>query len=310
MKRFVWSVVSTLTKYTVQAINTYFNLLVDIVVENGGDVLKFAGDALFAAWPSSNQTELPARTCRAAMCGARIVGRCSNYPIVDDENRRGQIATLNVHCAVGTGELVGVHVGNKKRREYLFLGDPIDQVVEALSNSGLGEVVASPQAMKLLKRASELPGSTAAAGITDDLLEKQVVIARFSQPLIKFAEVSEQRKEKKRPSTLLQRMPVSTLTEYRNLVSLYAHSVVVANDAVNQEAVPSTAEYQSEVAELRTIFVMFINIQMTAVIHNNGASDNRLLKRLNNIFNLVTRELDRFSGHLRQFIVDDKGKVA
>ncbi len=274
------------------------------MVENGGDVLKFAGDALFAAWPSSSPSDLPSRTCSAALCGARIVGLCSNYPIVDEENRRGQIATLNVHCALGSGELVGVHVGNKKRREYLFLGDPIDQVVEALSNSGLGEVVASPRAMQLL---SHMSRTTDGKLMSKELLEKQVVIARFSQPLIRFAEVPQPRNEGT-PLKHLQRMPVATLAEYRDLVSLYAHSVVVTNDAVNLEMNPSSAECQNEGAELRTIFVMFINIQVSAVIRNHGDADERLLKRLNKIFNLVTRELDRFSGHLRQFIVDDKGE--
>jgi hypothetical protein len=45
---------------------------------------------------------------------------------------------LNVHCGVGVGRLVGLHVGDFKedqeeegvelRREFLILGEPIDQV--------------------------------------------------------------------------------------------------------------------------------------------------------------------------------------
>src|SRR6266542_2580531 len=35
----------------VSIINEYFGQLIDIIYEHGGDVVKFAGDALIAVWP-------------------------------------------------------------------------------------------------------------------------------------------------------------------------------------------------------------------------------------------------------------------
>jgi hypothetical protein len=54
---------------------------------------------------------------------------------------------LNVHCGIGVGHMLGLHVGDYReddgdegqednavelRREFLFLGDPINQVSQQL----------------------------------------------------------------------------------------------------------------------------------------------------------------------------------
>ena len=68
-------------------------------------------------------------------------------------------------------------------------------------------------------------------------------------------------------------------------------------------------ERQREEAELRNVYVMFINPLISVTVTGERAIDQATFKRLNNILNITTRELNRFSGHLRQFIVDDKGVV-
>ena len=155
--------VETLSK----TINSYFDMMVDLVHDRGGDVLKFAGDAFFAEWqvqpPTQGRTDyncfasLAECAHAAAKCGADIVKDCSDYVVTmdpDATNAEDQFALLNVHCGLGVGHLVGLHVGdfgedergaavvdhrsdstrarknnpNEWRREFLFLGDPINQV--------------------------------------------------------------------------------------------------------------------------------------------------------------------------------------
>ncbi len=182
-------------------INSYFDMIIDEVNAHGGDVLKFAGDALFVEWrvqdehveqenddendgladhainpgwvlrqlntslssmhdfsdtlPRSQQ--LPLSVLRASMCAASIVRKYSDHEVVVPSNSTtfgsetnstgpGSVGVLNVHCGIGSGRLMGFHVrdchgGNsgedsdgqeennlELRREYLFLGDAIDQV--------------------------------------------------------------------------------------------------------------------------------------------------------------------------------------
>ena len=55
-------------------LNGYFGRLIDIIQDHGGDVIKFAGDALLAIWrPGAASQEAPADDIlRAAQCGLTI----------------------------------------------------------------------------------------------------------------------------------------------------------------------------------------------------------------------------------------------
>src|SRR3954462_3971321 len=52
-------------------LNTYFGQLIDLIAAHGGDVVKFAGDALLALWPASEE-DLPTATRQAAQCGLAV----------------------------------------------------------------------------------------------------------------------------------------------------------------------------------------------------------------------------------------------
>ena len=142
-----------------RVINSYFDELLREVHMYGGDVLKFAGDAFFCAWmiPPSDDDEQEERclgqVCvNAALCGAAIVSKFTSYHIsglpVND-------ATLSVHCGLGAGTMSLIHVGdNSERREFLFLGDPVKQVADAIEIAGLGELTASSFVRKCLESPS------------------------------------------------------------------------------------------------------------------------------------------------------------
>ena len=152
-----------------KVINSYFDMIVSEVIQHGGDILKFAGDAFFAEWKvvetpnekskaSTPLSELNASlvsisemdwdddedvpklsSCvlQAAKCAISIVEKFSDYHVTAVAGGNNE-AMLNVHCGIGVGHIVGLHVGDYKedqeeegvelRREFLILGDPIDQV--------------------------------------------------------------------------------------------------------------------------------------------------------------------------------------
>ena len=121
--------------------------------------MKFAGDAIFAEWrinskkidPKDTQSEIYKCVHNAATCGAEIVSKCSEYPVFNSDGI--QISTLNVHCGLAYGEMAGVHVGNDyNRREFVVLGDSIDQATKACDIATYGELMASPEAYKVLMR--------------------------------------------------------------------------------------------------------------------------------------------------------------
>jgi hypothetical protein len=60
-------------------------------------------------------------------------------------------------------------------------------------------------------------------------------------------------------------------------------------------------------AELRSVYTMFIKALISPQLTGSPQKDSVLFKALGNIMHVTSRELDRYSGQLRQFIVDDKG---
>jgi hypothetical protein len=305
-------------------------LIVDEISGHGGDVLKFAGDAVFAEWRVSpkNKVENLRDTVEgcvtvAAICGARIADQCSDYPVYSGTavgGRIGQgskVGSLNVHCGVGVGNLFALHVGNEMRRENLILGDPIDQVAEAEACAEHGEVVASFESLGVLARSSEFLSESLTQNLKD---QKPGVIARrgitMFAPTETFRFPYAHRKDTNIITTKLKEqldaMDTSHLQRYLKLLSLYVHPVSVANDKASREAHHVTAssvqERRATEAELRNVCVLFIMPMLSTKPSGNDEQDQMLFSLLNDMLNVTTRELNRFHGHLRQYIVDDKGK--
>jgi len=107
-------------------------------------------------------------------------------------------------------------------------------------------------------------------------------------------------------------LEVEALIEYRRLMSLYVHPVVVSNDVAasdgfrSSRVTSSVQERHREEAELRDVYVMFIKPLVSTELHGDYKNS---AQGLNDIMTLTTRELQRYNGHLRQFIMDDKGLV-
>ncbi len=123
-------------------LNRYFGELIQVVRANGGEVLKFAGDALLAQWPAHG--DLAAATARAAAASLVIQERLHDYPV--EETVR-----LSMRLALGAGQLHCLHVGGVLGRwEFFITGDPMAQLRQAQALAAAGQVVCSPEAWDLL----------------------------------------------------------------------------------------------------------------------------------------------------------------
>ena len=365
-----------------KVINTYFDMIASEVIMYGGDILKFAGDAFFAEWrvlddddeqskstiaknPLSDLNASLVSICErafdnsdipplsncvllAAKCGASIVKKFSDYQVTTaNGGTSNEKSMLNVHCGIGAGNLVGLHVGDYRadveesvelRREFLLLGEPIDQVcspgavVESLlifAPSLLhqvsvaadvatdGQVLASPKAMELL---------TYCCDLTDEqsLSHKPVCIAARDKCFLQFDVGIEQGpgSASLQPFESLrihcQSLRYSALQRLNLQMALYVHPVIRADELalsaairagkISQPTETLESRHRAE-AELRSVYTVFISPQIKPRITGMKLVDDDLFRKLNDIMYVTSRELDRYSGHLRQFIVDDKGVV-
>jgi hypothetical protein len=309
-----------------KAINSYFQLIVDEVLDGKGDLLKFAGDAVFIEWKATPEIDLEHCVEAAALCAAKIVSRCADFTVVAPngassdpssviQSQEEQIIQLNVHCGIGAGNMVGVHVGNDIRREYLLLGQPIQQATIATDFSQVGEVAVSAEALSILKRVCDVDESIA----NSDGKTPVLIATRGS---LNFSLKQRRGVHQPKVVTKLSRgvtchvegLEVDALRRYRRMMSLYVHRVVADNDAAASNNFKSTRtkrvtaqERHREEAELRNVFVMFVNPIVEVRVTKNEKANKKMYKLLDDIMNLSTREIERYCGHLRQFIVDDKG---
>ncbi|MCY1058720.1 adenylate/guanylate cyclase domain-containing protein [Nannocystis sp. SCPEA4] len=123
-------------------LNTYFGRLIEITAAHGGDVVKFAGDALTAVWVAEGSS---ARAAEAAVaCGLAIQAALHNLPIDDG-------IELSLRIGVAAGRIALVHVGGLGGRWQLVLvGPAIEAVRRAQALARPGEVVVDRRVATML----------------------------------------------------------------------------------------------------------------------------------------------------------------
>lgn len=159
-------------------LNEFFDEMVRIIHEHGGDVVKvscvsvaklwimasmpktpgivqFAGDAVMVLWESdrvdrrSNQTMQSAALC-ATQCALAIHNRLHNFKALDDDE--GAVH-LTLHIGIGCGQLTSIHVGGVFNRwEFVVGGPPMhSQCAIAEPSAEPGETVVSAEVWNLIK---------------------------------------------------------------------------------------------------------------------------------------------------------------
>ncbi|HKY54864.1 MAG TPA: adenylate/guanylate cyclase domain-containing protein, partial [Anaerolineales bacterium] len=149
-----------------RVLNEYFGQLIDIIHDYGGDIVKFAGDALIAVWPivpdllvtpdiittqaASNRENTISRadqwqwTMRVAECALKIRERLNNY--------RAEGSNLYLKLAISTGNITTAHVGGVFNRwEFLLTGAPLVELGIANSLANAGEIIITPSSWKLIR---------------------------------------------------------------------------------------------------------------------------------------------------------------
>jgi class 3 adenylate cyclase len=306
-------------------INGYFSAILKIIASFGGDVLKFAGDAVFAVFADqeknatktdSDSSPAVSQLLMAALCSDVIVQTLSDY----SPPQYPHLTTmLNVHCGVAYDfcELAVVStshdsnsnhpasfLGQRGRSELLLWGPVIDAVAEAEVKAELGEVHCCAKTQTELGLVGSLlakVGQPCAAQISPAVAEavehlKGNVSLRFKSVKFAMDQISKLLRPPARFSLQAALCP-------------FAHAVA----AKKEEGAPrerrsslhsnAVTELLSD-AELRPVFTVFAMVEGI-----DWADSDAALQTLQSIMDLACDICRVHSGALRQFIVDDKGVV-
>eukprot|EP00947_MAST-08B_sp_MAST-8B-sp1_P000620 g620.t1 len=273
-------------------LNSYFEQLVRMVAHAGGDVLKFAGDALMVLWQPVGSESLETRAVRTVSCGLEIQDHMHEAHI-------GEVAddvVLSVKVGIGCGQVAIIHVGgvndgSVNRMEYVTTGAPLIQAFGAEHHATAGEVVCSPEVKALVE------GSFTLEDVSDG-----------------FARVDRTgRKRHVRHRGVRRRARPGLGGGYGAANGQDSRGGGGGGDPIDCYVPLSLAPFLNDEeerwgSELRRVSIMFVNVgfsesELNHVLDAEGAM------RLHNVFSALQRVIFDSGGTINKFLVDDKGST-
>lgn len=118
----------------VKLLNSYFDLLCPIVLEEGGDIDKFIGDAMMALFEDSQKESGAIKAVRAALRIQKAIQKAGE----------GSKTKLLSRIGINTGPLVRGDIGSRHvRRDYTVIGDTVNRAQRFESQAPNGGVLIS-----------------------------------------------------------------------------------------------------------------------------------------------------------------------
>lgn len=129
-------------------VETYLSHQIDLLIESGGDILKFAGDAIFAVWYAKDEDDMGYQVHRAIRTALKIQKELHNYDIGDG-------LKFSLRIGIGAGSIHALHVGGVfDRYELIIAGDAVAEATESEKKAVPGQVAVSPLARRLVSGVS------------------------------------------------------------------------------------------------------------------------------------------------------------
>lgn len=118
----------------VRVLNEIFQPATDIIYACGGDVDKYIGDCIFAAFPGPAQAAKAAKSILGLFSGLKAKGN-----------------PFNVRIGVNAGRAVRANVGSRDRREYTYIGDAVNLAQRLESNCAPGRMLLAAEVYEKAK---------------------------------------------------------------------------------------------------------------------------------------------------------------
>ena len=121
-------------------INDYFKEMLAIIENFGGDVVKFAGDAMYVVWHATTSLDREIAVYRAVACGKEIVRKCNNRSVSLSPTTRISSTDETIFKRVSlTQSLLSGHCALERESDYEFESTDDEDNGVALSQGGIDE---------------------------------------------------------------------------------------------------------------------------------------------------------------------------
>ena len=145
-------------------VSACFASAIEEIHRRGGDVLKFAGDALFAAWFATEEREsLGDCVAEATRCALAVHARVAAG---DDRPAQTQTTKTELKVCVGAGRLCAFNVGGVGGKwEFVCAGEPLAQIARVMPAATGGGTLVSEEAFSSAFSAKSRRGSSLGRGV-------------------------------------------------------------------------------------------------------------------------------------------------
>ena len=269
------------------ALNRYMELLVNAIGRSGGDIFKFAGDAMIVLWPppKDNSDKDLTTLCRQAIQSALdIQSTLNDTTIIED-------IKLSVKIGFGIGEVTILHVGGVfSRAEYLAAGEPLLQAFEAehCAKSG-GVIIISKEVWNKINTYFDFKPVEE---------EHHGGDGHNNGPFYYVTKLKTGQKVQMKADALLitNQLKPSDIEALAPIITPYMPAAVVPYLELDSEKWS---------AELRRLTVMFLNLG----INLSDSKTEPGLKRIQLVITTVQKCIYKYQGSLNKLLMDDKGST-
>ena len=151
------------------ALNEYFDCAAGAVLDHGGEVLKYVGDAVMAIFPFDETIRSPVAMCNAALMAA-LDARARIRSRDADSDTAGR-PPIEIDVALHVGQVLYGNVGTARRLDFTVIGPAVNEAVrlEKLCKELDAPIVASARFRELCDHELVPLGRYAAAGVPGGL---------------------------------------------------------------------------------------------------------------------------------------------
>ena len=278
-----------------EELNKYLTQIVKKISRAGGDVLKFAGDAIIATWPlDEGDDDHRAQVQTPVQCAVDIQeyvtskdaqGKLkSSFRIILDEKNDDNNISLFVKFGLGMGKVAILHLGGMndnritERFEYFSIGDALQQAFNSEARAAPGQTVVTEDICKIVSTNCKVEslgdGFHKVTGVEKSVPWKRDVF-----------QVDERVKEK----------------VVRKLWKYVPASVMLFLMETN-------AEFW--LPEIRRVTTLFVTLDLKTIVKQIMQDEDEhspANKAMQTIFSRIQRYVFRFQGTINKFSYDDKG---
>jgi len=269
-------------------LNEILQEVVRIIINCGGDILKFAGDAIISIWPTGEKEDsdqqkhnLETRLRRCLKCCTRIQETMQNRSRLRSAH---EISNLSVKCGVGFGKVFVLHLGGVlSRLEFLAVGPAFDAAFNCEKDARGGQII-----------------------VTSDIVGKLEKLVKLRQIEFRPIEGSEKgnyqlvRLDYKAKLKPAERKKVASQDVAMSLLQYIPGAII-----------PYISIPPRWTAELRKTSNLFISINVAPFWPElkGGGNEGKetWMHKMNKILQTVQRAVYKYEGSLNKFLFDDKG---